>query len=230
MIGTGLYTIGEVATFTQIPVQQIRRWLQGYRSGNRTYSPLWSSELSESPLPQAFGFHDLLEVRVVHAFRRYGVSLPTIRKACQHAREYFERPYPFTCQRFLTDGRTVFAEILEQVGDTEDTRLLDMARKQYVFENVIRPSLYDGIEYDENGGAQRWFPPVNRKRRIVLDPARNFGKPILTESGVPTEALFAAYRVEQDSRRVAAIYEVPIADVEAAIRYEQQLDEQRLAA
>jgi hypothetical protein len=96
MIGTGLYTIGEVATFTHIPAPQVGRWLRGYRSGHRTYPPLWSSELSDSPLPQAFGFHDLLEVRVVHAFRRHGVSLPTIRKACQHAREYFERPYPFT--------------------------------------------------------------------------------------------------------------------------------------
>jgi uncharacterized protein (DUF433 family) len=64
----------------------------------------------------------------------------------------------------------------------------------------------------------------------VLDPARNFGKPILTESGVPTETLFAAYRVEQDSRRVAAIYEVPTSDVEAAIRYEQPRNPQRLAA
>ncbi len=75
--------------------------------------------MSESPLPQAFSFHDLLEVRVVHAFRRNSVSLPTIRKACQHAREYFERPYPFSCQRFLTDGRTVFAEILDQAGEAD---------------------------------------------------------------------------------------------------------------
>jgi len=229
MIGTGLYTIGEVATFTQIPAQQVRRWLRGYRSGNQTYPPLWASELSDSPLPQALGFHDLLEVRVVHAFRQYGVSLPTIRQACRHAREYFERPYPLTCQRFLTDGRNVFAEILDQTGDTEDTKLLDMARKQYVFEKVVRPSLYAGIEYDAAGSAQRWFPS-DRKQRIVLDPARNFGKPILTESGVPTETLFAVYRVEQDRRRVAAIYEVSTADVEAAIRYEQQLDKQRLAA
>lgn len=229
MIGTGLYTIGEVATFTQIPAPQVRRWLRGYRSGHQTYPPLWSSELSASPLLQAQGFHDLLEVRVVYAFRRYGVSLPTIRKACRHAREYFERPYPFTCQRFLTDGRAVFAEILEQADDAGDTQLLDIARKQYVFETVVCPSLYTSIEYNESGSAQRWFP-ANRKRRIVLDPARNFGKPILKESGVPTEALFAADRVEQDSRRVAAIYEVPVADVETAIRYEQQLGEQRLAA
>ncbi|MCC8998982.1 MAG: DUF433 domain-containing protein, partial [Candidatus Contendobacter sp.] len=141
MIGTGLYTLGEIATFTQIPASQLRRWLRGYRSGHQTYLPLWTSELSDSPLPQALGFHDLLEVRVVHAFRQYGVSLPTIRCACQHAREYFKRSYPLTCQRFLTDGRNVFAEILEQTGEVEDTRLLDMVQKQYVFDKVVRPSL-----------------------------------------------------------------------------------------
>lgn len=37
MICTGLYTIGEVATFTRIPARQVRRWLRGYRSGNQTY-------------------------------------------------------------------------------------------------------------------------------------------------------------------------------------------------
>ena len=58
---------------------------------------------------------------------------------------------------------------------------------------------------------------------------QSFSLRILTESGVPTEALFSAYRVEQDSRRVAAIYEVPVTDVEAAIHYEQHLNEQRLA-
>ena len=94
---------------------------------------------------------------------------------------------------------------------------------------MVLPSLHTVIDYDAKGSAQRWFP-VDRTRRIVLDPARNFGKPILTESGVPTETLFAAYRVEPDSRRVAAIYEVSIPDVEAAIRYEQQLNPQRLAA
>jgi hypothetical protein len=41
-----------------------------------------------------------------------------------------------TCQRFLTDGRNVFAEILEQTGEAGDTRLLDMVQKQYVFEDV----------------------------------------------------------------------------------------------
>jgi uncharacterized protein (DUF433 family) len=230
MIGTGLYTVGEVATFSGIPTAQVRRWLQGYRSGNQFYPPLWVSELKDNSLSlKAFGFHDLLEVRVVQAFRGYGVSLPTIRQACQHAREYFQQPYPFTYQRFLTDGRNVFAEILEQASATDDIKLLDLAQKQYVFEKVIRPSLYAGIEYNAVGTAQRWFPP-DRKQRIVLDPTRNFGKPILTQSGVPTATLLAAYQVEQTSRRVAAIYEVPVSDVEAAIHYEQQLNERRLAS
>ena len=228
MIGTGLYTLGEVATFTHIPARQLRRWLQGYHSHEKTYAPLWATELSNSPLPEAVGFHDLLEVRIVHAFRRHGVSLTTLRLVCQHAREWFGRPYPLTCQRFLTDGRTVFAEIVARGGDGNDQKLLDMARKQYVFHQVVHPSLYAGIEYDLAGNAICWFP--DSQRRVTLNPARNFGKPILAASGVPTEALFAAYRVEQDGRRVAAIYELPVAEVEAAIRYEQHLIESRLAA
>ncbi len=44
MIGTGLYTINEIAAFTQIPAPQVRRWLRGYRADHQTYPPLWASE------------------------------------------------------------------------------------------------------------------------------------------------------------------------------------------
>ncbi|MBK1872513.1 DUF433 domain-containing protein [Marinobacter sp. 1-3A] len=217
LLGVGLYTPAEAAAYTGIPSPQIRRWLFGYSSGGKHYPGIWSPQL-EGKVDQALGFHDLLEIRFVHAFRRHGVSLQAIRLASMHAREMFNQAYPFTCKRFQTDGKAIFAIVLEETGDES---LLDLAKKQYAFKQVISSSLYRGIEY-ANNEAQRWFP-LSRNRKVVLDPARNFGKPVLTETGMTVEAIVSAWHAEEkNTKRVAALYEVSVADVEAAIQFDQR--------
>ena len=177
MIGTGLYTLTEAAAFTGIQARNINRWLFGYKAGNREYSALWHPQLATQGLKvKAIGFHDLLEIRFVNAFRQHGVSLQAIRSAADHARELFRQRYPFTRKRFLTDGRSIFTEVFEETGDET---LLDLVKRQYVFKQVVSPSLYSGIEYDHDD-AKRWFPMRN-SRRIVLDPDRAFGKPIVMD-------------------------------------------------
>lgn len=223
LIGIGLYSFSEAAKLTGIESGRLRRWLRGhaYRSKGaetrRISDPLWPSPLLGDDL-DALSFGDLLEVRFVEAFRRHGVSLQTIRVAAQHARELFHTQYPFTNRRFQTDGRAVFAEAIRETGESE---MMDLAKKQYVFEKVVRPSLYSGIEFDADELARRWFPITNSKA-IVLDPLIAFGKPIVTEAGVRTDILYEAFVVEQDKQVVARLYEVPIAAVEHAIRFEQR--------
>lgn len=54
----------------------------------------------------------------------------------------------------------------------------------------------------------------------MLDPARNFGKPVLTSVGIYTSAVYQAYLAEgQDARRVAIIFETPTAAVDAAVAF-----------
>lgn len=219
LIGVGLYTANEASLYTGIPVSDIRRWLFGYHSNGVQHPGLWTSELADLE-QKILGFHDLLEIRFVHAFRQYGVSLQSIRSASQQAKEIFHHAYPFTCKRFQTDGRSIFATVLDKTGDES---LLDLVKKQYVFRQIIKPSLYDGIDYADEGGAQRWYP-VKRSRTIVLDPARNFGKPVLSSTGVDTASLFRAYLAEgKNTDRVALLYEIPLAEVEAAIDFEHRI-------
>jgi hypothetical protein len=222
MIGIGLYTIEEASRYTGIPSRDISRWLFGYLSGRgqkkNQILGLWSSELSKFDV-RGLGFHDLLEIRFVHAFRRHGVSLQAIRQASVHARALFAHTHPFTCRRFQTDGRHIFATVLEE---TEDETLLDLVKKQYVFKQVISPSLYEGIEYGVNGAAGCWYP-LHRSKKIVLDPARQFGKPILSQYGVNTAAIYETWLAEsQNTSAVARIFEIPNSAVEAAVHFEHK--------
>ncbi|EPN46921.1 hypothetical protein A244_22321 [Pseudomonas syringae pv. actinidiae ICMP 18807] len=165
------------------------------------------------------GFHELLEIRFVHAFRQHGVSLQAIRSASLQAREMFGQRYPFTCRRFQTDGRDIFATVLDETGDEA---LLDLVKRQYAFKQVITPSLYEGIDYAGEESAKRWYP-VKRSKAVVLDPARNFGKSVLTITGIDTAAIYHSYLAEgQSAKRVAQLYDIPPAAVEAAVNFEHR--------
>lgn len=218
LVGVGLYTPAEASLYTGIPATDIRRWLFGYTAHGVQHPGLWNPELADLD-ECVLGFHDLLEIRFVHAFRQHGVSLQAIRSASQQAKDLFDQAYPFTCKRFQTDGRSIFATVLNETGDEA---LLDLVKRQYAFEQVIKPSLYEGIDYTGSGAAQRWYP-VKRSKAIVLDPSRNFGKPVLTSTGIDTAAIFSAYQAEGNSaKRVALLYEIPTAAVEAAVNFEHR--------
>lgn len=224
LIGVGLYTFQEAAKLTNAPAQDLRRWLKGHTykargSENRVNSsPLWQTELTDSEI-EGVSFHDLLEVRFVQAFRKHGVSLQTIRVASEHARAMFNHPYPFTCKRFKTDGRTIFAAALEETGNEH---LLDLPKKQFAFAEILEPSLHRGIEFGSDELASHWYPLL-RSKAIVLDPLIAFGKPIVTNGSVRTSILYDAFKAEKNKQYVAKLYEVPVSAVEAAIRFEERL-------
>lgn len=219
LIGVGLYTAGEASLYTGISAKDIRRWMFGYSAHGVDHPGLWTSELSFLD-ERLLGFHDLLEIRFVHAFRQHGVSLQAIRSASRQARELFDQQYPFTCKRFQTDGRDIFATVLDETGDEA---LLDLVKRQYAFKQVIKPSLYEGIDYTGEGAAQRWYP-IKRSKAVVLDPARNFGKPVLASAGIDTAAIYHAYQAEgQDSKRVAMLFEISAAAVDAAVTFEHRI-------
>lgn len=219
LTGIGLYTFPEAARLTKIPVRDLRRWLRGcaYRGTSAAAAPLWKAEFDEKVA--GIGFHDLLEVRFVRAFRQHVVSLQTIRQASRRARELLATDYPFTSRLFQTDGRTIFASAMEETGETA---LLDLVRNQYAFRKVIEPSLYRGIEFGEDQIAARWYP-APKSRAIVLDPNIAFGKPIVTNGAVRTSILYDAYAADRDKNLVAKLYEVPVSAVDAAIVFEESL-------
>jgi len=219
LTGIGLYTFQEATRLTGIKSGELRRWLHGYKAGKKNMLPLWETELAGSDL-DGLSFHDLLEVRFVKAFRKYGVPLQGIRIAARNAREMFNSPYPFTCHRFQTDGKTIFWESIRETGEQD---MLDLRKRQFVFEEVIRPSLYEGIEFGAGDQAARWFP-VKKSKKVVLDPNIAFGKPIVTDIGVRTDILYEAWLTEdEDKRRVSRQFEVPVQAVNAAIHFEERL-------
>lgn len=219
LVGKGLYSAREAAHIIRVPANKVRRWMFGYQSKGVEYKGLWERAVNE---PGVIGFHDLLELKLVHEFRQHGLSLAVIREAAHIAREEFGTSYPFARQHFHTDGKKVFLEAAKQVGDTH---LVDVISKQYVMEQVYRASFLASIDYSSLGDAERWYPMNDEQhpdKSIVLDPQRAFGKPILTESGVPTRVLYDAYRLNEPLEVIAANYAVTPEEVKQAVLYESR--------
>jgi uncharacterized protein (DUF433 family)/DNA-binding transcriptional MerR regulator len=233
VLGRGVYSATEglrLLNFTRNPHaprrsvsrQTVARWLRGYdfeRDGDVRHSdPLWTPDYSNDNDQLELSFRDLIELRFVKAFRDLGLSLPAIRECFERAVEEVRDDRPFSTQHFRTDGKTIFLEITK---DLEEGELIDLRRRQRVFRTIVAPSLRD-LEFDAEVVA-RWFPLGVNKRSIVIDPARAFGRPIARASGVPTEILAHAVRIEGTIERVAALYQSSPSEVRDAVAFEQRL-------
>jgi uncharacterized protein (DUF433 family) len=86
----------------------------------------------------------------------------------------------------------------------------------------MEPSLYHGIEFNQNDVATRWYPSL-RSKAVMLDPGISFGKPVVRDGAVRTEILYDAFLAEGNKNFVARLYEVPVTAVDAAIAFEESL-------
>lgn len=222
-LGIGVYSLSDARRLTRIPGQRLSRWIRGYHydleGRQHAQPPVIQGQLPEIDGRIAFGFLDLMEARFIDAFRDYGLSLQAIRRAAEAARGLLRARHPFSRHHFRTDGQSIFAEIAQE---NDEPKLLDLVRNQYALKLVLEDYLYEGLEFEEEVPV-RWRPmPGNR--RIVLDPERQFGQPIVEEEGVPTSVLSAAFKAEQNVERVARWFEVGTAGVRAAIDFESFLE------
>jgi uncharacterized protein (DUF433 family) len=94
-------------------------------------------------------------------------------------------------------------------------------KDQLVFREFIAPYL-KGLELSKDDEVVRWWP-MERRGRVVIDPARSLGQPIVNDEGVPTAVLYRAFKAEGAIDPVARWYEVKPRSVEAAIEFEKQL-------
>jgi uncharacterized protein (DUF433 family) len=219
---TGIYAVRDAARLSGVSMGRIRRWLRGYhyRSRKKAYAspPLWQGQWKPIDRSLALGFLDLIEIKFVDAFLKAGVTCATLRQARERAKEMFKVSHPFSTNRFVTDGREIFVELHRETGQPS---LIEIVRRQAVFAQIIKPFLKE-LEFVEGSGLVRWWP-LGEKRSVVLDPKRNFGRPILARHGVPTEVLASAVRATGSFSEVARWYEVAEREIEDAVEFEQRL-------
>ena len=203
----------------------LRRWAAGYGfrrpKGPRSYPPVTKRELESQEGMVELTFLDLVELLFIATFLRAGVSLYAIRRAAKSAAQLLGvRDHPFCLRRVKTDGRRIFKDM--QLDDEQLPLQLD--GREHAFADVVEPFLRQ-LEYDaQTDLVKRWWP-LGRDRLVMVDPALNFGAPVLKSSGIPTKSIkqFVSNRGDRKLDEAADWYEIPPQAVEDALAFEDRL-------
>ena len=216
-LGIGLYSIFEAAHIIGAKTSDLRRWLHrdSYKVRGKQYRRVPFVARSLPGQPDVVTFLELIELRVIKAFRDRGVRMRRIRTTARRLAAQWDTEFPFSAAKFKTDGIYIYTDLEGELEEGSSGQLpLDV---------VLGPFL-SNIDYRMDGTAWRYWPR-GRSGRVVLDAERQFGHPIDAETGVPTNVLYRAVKANPDDdwRTVAQWYGVPPAAVGSAFAYEDSL-------
>ena len=221
LLNSGIYTIPDASRLSKVSTRRIRYWLKDLQTEDHKEQPhhrLWKGQHSPIGSKLALGFNDLQEIRFVDAFLRQGISWPTLRQAHSRAKEIYQTEHPFCTRKFVTDGVDIFDSIRSQ---NHGEHLTDVIRGQRVFPQIVTLFIKE-LKFSSRDELESWWP-LGLKKQVVLDPARQFGQPIIAKEGVPTEILYQAVKAGQTLEEVAEWYEIDVASTKDAFDFESSL-------
>ena len=217
-IGMGAYTLPDAAKILGLKLGNIRRWITKNQDGNNDALAGIMAAWGLGP-ERGINFNTLIELYTVAQLRDQGISMKRIRQARAELTNRFSTPYPFALRGILTDGDKILIELTEP--DNDSVLLLDR-RGQTKFKQIIS-GFCKRIDFGADSELAERYWPAGRSSRVVVDPRRAFGKPIVDGTSIPTEAIFQMYSAGEPKEYVADLYDLDISEVEDAIDFETRL-------
>jgi uncharacterized protein (DUF433 family) len=212
ILGNGIYSFGEAARLVGVSQQRLRAWFCGWP--NRV-SPIAQSDYD---LAGVISFWDLVDAMVIGQLRSHKFSLPYLRKVTQALRDEFGTPHPFCVKGLLYNAHShrVFVQSADELGDE---RIKEIVKGEWVLGPILKPFLKQ-LEHDPASKlAQQW----RIAEGVVIDPRRQYGKPIVDAVGVPTSVLWASFIANnRDANLVANWYGILPEHVQFAVRFQDQ--------
>jgi len=217
ILGNGIYSLPEAARLLGVNSQRVAAWFQGW-PGRR--DRVFRSDYSGLGLHSArvISFLDLIDAAVCVTLRiKHRVSLHTIRRVYDRLSQQWVTRHPFAREEFYTDeaGRQVFYAV---AAEDNERQLIEALDQQHVIPEILLPILRR-VEYC---GETKLAQVLQLMGRVVADPRRRFGKPIVRDTGMPTSILYRCYTATGSFEQVADWYCVTPADVSEAVAFETE--------
>jgi uncharacterized protein (DUF433 family) len=165
------YQVREAARYAGVSTQTVVAWQRDA-----------SKMISAREKREALSYLQLIEVAVVAAFRKAGVSMKEIRASREYLAKRLSSEHPFAHYSFKTDGKSLFMDY-DQLTDKNKTGVLLRPSKggQLAWNEII--GRLNEFEYERKGIVVRWHVDGNESP-IIIDPRIAFGAP--TINGIPT--------------------------------------------
>jgi uncharacterized protein (DUF433 family) len=205
------YRIGDAARYARTSAQTIGSWQRIRSDGSRV--------IGDKEKGEKLSYLQLIEVGVVAAMRRSGVSLKKIRSTREKLSEEFSSSFPFAEYRFKSDGKDLFVKMEEILDEKDTNRLLQVKDGQIVWDSILAEVLQE-FEYDHEDFVVRWRL---RGGPVVIDPVIAFGAPSV--QGIPTWTIAGRWRAGENIDEIADDFCLTKELVERALEVEGLLPE-----
>ena len=203
------YQVAEAARYARTNQQTIGNWQQ--LRGNRV------GAITRREARKAISYLQLIEIGVVAAMRKSGISLKKIRQAREYLSTQMDTKYPFAHYRFKTDGKSLFMDY-DQIEQDEKEKLIALNENGQLAWNEVLSGLLQEFEYDSDIGTVLRWKVDGVDSPIRLDPRIAFGAPHV--NGIPTWVLRERWQSGEGLSDISSDYEMPSNLVLAALRFE----------
>jgi len=197
------YQIGEAAAYAQVAPQTVVAWHK-----------IEAALLKQREARSALSYMQLIEVAVVAAFRKAGVSMKRIRAARAYASNELKSEYPFAEYRFRENAKHLYLDA-QQIELKPGTVLQADQGGQLEWESVI--GRLREFEYEKEV-ALRWHV-AGEGKPIIIDPRVSFGAP--TVHGTPTWIIRGRFDAGESDSDIADDFGLKPQDVKQALKFEE---------
>jgi len=219
-LGKGVFTPAEAAFLARVRTQTMTRWMFGDMRGDPVIATEFSGENEK-----VVSFLDFVQALAIRAIRvRHNVPLQRIRQAYKEAQTRYKVEYPFATKHttfLLGDSNT----IVIRLSDDDYRELAGPSKGNRMITQVVEPYLHD-LRFEGNLASEycAWPPrATDDAQRVIMNPKRSFGEPIVTTSGYTAQTLWEAYEVEGGTEAAAAAFGISPGEVELACEYYDHL-------
>jgi uncharacterized protein (DUF433 family) len=200
--GEGIYSTQDVADILHLKYHSVKYLMKGY----------WQASTFGRERNKTVNFLGLIEFYFYYYLRKRGLSAHKIKKIHQKLSQDFNTSYPFASLKLKTQEKEIWVDYFGLLLKAD-------GKRQPSFREIVEPFL-DQIEYGDDFLAQRFYP-LKQTKNVVVDPKKQFGKPIVNGRGVRTEVIYRFYLGGESKESICKLYELDKTQVEDAILYHQ---------
>ena len=214
-LGTGIYTIPDIAHLLGIPYFKANRWLNEYWDRRLAFN--FSNRYSWTDgKAKAVSFHTLIELYTFFQLSEAGVRAPKILEAHQVLADQFSTVFPFATSHILnnmfTDGRNIFLNEHEGAIITLDN--------SYQLNLDFIKLFFKKLDFDNGELANRLWP-LGKGRNIVIDPDYKFGQPIITGTNIFPSTVYNLIKAGEPINFVKSLYDLDDNQVIDALEFQK---------
>lgn len=211
-IGTGSYTIPEIASILRLPYHKVNLWVNKYWDGElgKEFEGQYSWKIKNS---KAVNFNTLIEFYILILFAEAGVKTRAVLNAHTELSKKFDTKYPFSQKNILekirTDGKKIFLRINDDTISLDGTKQLNLMFIKQFFKN---------LDFGEDSIASKFWP-LGRDKAVIVDPKRQFGHPVIEKTNIYPETIFNLFQAGEPIEFIAFTYDLNEKSVRDAIEY-----------